>query len=204
MEVSILNQSLKVVEQIYNECEYDSGDIFRIKDLIHSLDENHWRGKKWCADILHNSYKFDGGKFLVLGGWYGLLAYLLRKRFSEQTYHIISSDMDPDCQKIGQRLFDNYDIDFQTFNANNIANEHYDCIICTSVEHIDPKIIEKIHKEKDEYTWLVLQSCNLHHPTHINPHDTYQELEKIVNFKEIIFSNSMKMNGFQRHMVIAR
>ena len=203
MEVSILNQSLKVVEQIYNECEYDSGDIYRIKDLIHSLDENHWRGKKWCADILRNVYKYEGGRFVVIGGWYGLLAYLLRKRF-DNNFHIVSSDMDPDCQRIGERLFENCDIDFRTFNANTLKSDDIDCIICTSIEHMDPKIIHNIIKEKSEYTWIAVQSCNLIHPTHVNAHDTYQDLEKDLGLTDIIFSNSMSMSGFKRHMVIGR
>ena len=52
MKELILYRSLKIIEEIYNESQYGVDDLYRIKDIIHSLDDNHWDGKKWLVDTL--------------------------------------------------------------------------------------------------------------------------------------------------------
>lgn len=208
MDPVILDRSLKLIEEIYNESMYGDKDIYRIKDVIHSVDQNHWKSKQWLADIFRNVYKFDGGKFVVLGGWYGMTAYHLRSRFGFN-YHIISSDMDPNCEKYGYKLFFDQDIDFKTvnmFSANNDI-EGADAIITTSVEHIDRDDLISLIKLKEEKTWVVLQSNNFHdHPTHIN---TSQSLDDFVEYlkphlTDIVYARSMSNGSFDRYMVIGR
>ena len=84
MEAKILNRGLKLIENFYNasmyENEYWDNDLYRIKDIIHSLDSNHWRSKQWLVDKLVKVYK-DDGEIHVAGGWNGLLAYLLSKHY---------------------------------------------------------------------------------------------------------------------------
>lgn len=217
MDVSILNKALKLIEEIYVESEYGDKDIFRIKDVIHSLDVNHWRNKQWAADIFYNLYEQvtqqTTGKILIIGGWYGLLAYQLRKRFDEG-YHIISSDMDPKCAKLGYKLFSDNNIEFKTLalqNANENDYEGISAIFCTSVEHIPHNIIQDMINKKDKDCWVVLQSTNMPHKTHINPHSTYKDLEKSFRwpnddnmFWSPDFANSQSNGEWNRHMVIAR
>ena len=87
MKEQILYRSLKIIEEIYNESQYGVNDLYRIKDIVHSLDNNHWVGKKWLIDTLYPLYnrvygENTSGKIYVAGGWYGLQAYLLKKAFN--------------------------------------------------------------------------------------------------------------------------
>ncbi len=237
MDTLILNRSLKLIEQIYDESLYGDKDIYRIKDVIHSLDANHWKSKQWAADIFFNLYlkltkdkagESYGGKILIVGGWYGLLAYLLRKGASgnggleRDKFQIESSDMDPKCAEIGHKLFWDQNIGFKTFAIqDDVDYSNISAIFCTSVEHIDPKIIQNMIDKKDKNTWIVLQSTNMQHASHINTHTTYKQLEESFVFgdanpndeedwleqdgKNIEYSNSQNLGGgLVRHMVIAR
>ena len=230
LKTTVLKRSLKVIEDIYNEAMYDNNDIYRVKDVIHSLDSNHWRNKEWAVHIFSNLYRksridvseapnnakggltrsnmLGQGKFLIVGGWYGLLAYCLKQEFPQS--HVISSDMDPECEKIGNNLFHNADIDFQTFAIEDDIDYDVSAIFCTSVEHIDPKIIQSMIDRKGEHTWVVLQSTNYNITSHINTHETYEDLEKAFTWSNnewggaIQFSNSQPNEDWLRHMVIAR
>ena len=57
MKEQILYRSLKIIEEIYDESQYGIDDLYRIKDIIHSLDENHWVGKQWLVDTLKPIHK---------------------------------------------------------------------------------------------------------------------------------------------------
>lgn len=206
MDLVILERSLKLIENIYNESMYGDKDIFRIKDLIHSLDTNHWKNKKWSADLFRRLYESEGGTFIVLGGWYGLLGYQIRKAFPEETYHIISSDLDPKCEKIGYKLFYDSQIKFETMDMKDAINMDVDAIFCTSVEHVDPKILENIIKKKKEKTWLILQSNNYHDiPSHINTHKSLNDFKNwCENLFEIDFKGEMNNGEWNRYMVMGR
>ena len=81
MKAEILNRCLKLIEEVYDESMYGNNDIYRIKDLIHSVDNNHWRSKQWLVDEFYKLYNHTDGSFYIGGGWYGLLAYLIREKW---------------------------------------------------------------------------------------------------------------------------
>ena len=212
MQISILSRALKIIEGIYNESMYGDKDIFRLKDLIHSLDANHWKNKQWAADIFSRIYNRDldsaGGSILVIGGWYGLLSYLLSTTLGPK-FSILSTDIDPKCEKIGYELFgkDQSNIEFKTLNIRDSG--HYsevDAIFCTSVEHIDKDLLQEMIEKTSTRTWVVLQSNNFHDiPSHINTHKSLQDFESwCANLFEIEFSGKMDNGEWQRYMVIGR
>ena len=67
MESKILSRALKLSEKVYDESMYGVDDLYRIKDIVHSVDQNHWESKKWLADVFHKFYGFHTGRFLVVG-----------------------------------------------------------------------------------------------------------------------------------------
>ena len=203
MDPVILDRSLKLIEEIYNESMYGDKDIFRIKDIIHSVDSNHWNNKQWLADVFRNIYgDYEGGKFIVLGGWYGMMAYQLRKKFNNN-FHIISSDMDPKCKDIGYKLFHDQNIEFTTLRMEDL-NEDASAIICTSCEHIDNKILNKIIKNKNKSTWIAFQSADLEHPTHINTSKSLMEFVESLELRKIEYQGKWENDSFTRFMVIGR
>ena len=63
MQSKILYKALKLVEEVYDESMYGVDDLYRIKDIVHSVDNNHWESKKWLADKLFELYGYNEGKF---------------------------------------------------------------------------------------------------------------------------------------------
>ena len=52
MKEQILYRSLKIIEEIYDESQYGVDDLYRIKDIVHSLDDNQWNSKQCVVDTL--------------------------------------------------------------------------------------------------------------------------------------------------------
>ena len=67
MNPEILNRCLKLIEEVYDESMYGNNDIYRIKDLIHSVDNNHWRSKQWLVREFYKLYDHDKGSFYIGG-----------------------------------------------------------------------------------------------------------------------------------------
>ena len=190
---------------------YGDTDIFRIKDLVHSVTENQWKAKHWLAETFHSLYGHTAGKILIIGGWYGLAAYQLRQKFPHESMNIVSMDMDPKCEDFGYKLFYDQNINFETWDAtkDDIDFSQYSVIVSTSCEHIDPDELGKIISKKHKDCWVVLQSNNFFgHPSHINCQDTLQDFESAVlenlQRKWIAFSGYMNFENFKRFMVIGK
>jgi len=190
---------------------YGDTDIFRIKDLVHSVSENQWRAKYWLAETFHSLYGHTAGKILVIGGWYGLAAYQLRQKFPDQSMNIISMDMDPKCEDLGYKLFFDQNIKFETWDARKpvVDYSQYSAIISTSCEHIDPDDLAEIILQKSPDCWVALQSNNFFdHPSHINCSNTLREFEASIaehlSHKWIAFSGYMNFENFKRFMVIGK
>ena len=138
MKEQILYRSLKIIEEIYDESQYGVDDLYRIKDIVHSLDDNHWNSKQWRVDTLtpiHKKLFPYNCKMYIAGGWYGLLGHLLRDRFSDN--HIVCGDIDPMTEHYGHKLFYDRDIEFKIENCLQSKDLDANIIINTSCEHID-------------------------------------------------------------------
>ena len=166
----ILYNALKLCENIYDESQYGVDDLYRIKDLSHSLDINHWLSKQWLVDKLYPLYSHDCGKALIVGGWYGLTAYLMRQKWKDPCMNIVSSDMDPICQDFGYVLFEDQDLQFETIKVDDKLDlSEYSIIINTSCEHMEQKDVKYLIDNKPKDTWIALQSNDYYDlDSHIN------------------------------------
>lgn len=201
---NILNRSLKLIEKIYDQNMYnDNGEMFRIKDIIHSLDSNHIVSKEWLAETLLKLYKFKEGKFFVGGGWYGLCAHSLREKFPDAW--IISSDIDPTCEKIGWELFPDSNIEFSTENSMEYDIADCSAIITTSGEHISPEALKEWIGKKNKNCWAVIQSNNFFaHASHVNCYKTLDAFEESLDLRYVAFKGELDLGDFRRFMVIGK
>lgn len=202
-------KSLKLIEEIYDESMYGNNDIFRIKDIVHSFDDNHWRGKQWVADIVKNYYEHKAGNVLIMGGWYGMMAYQMRKAFPDRQINITSVDMDPRCEEFGYKLFGDMDINFVTQDITKLNLQAYDIIINTSVEHMDFTVIRNILKSKRKDTLIAFQSNDYFEElSHINCSryltDFVEDVEQYLSEERARYWGEMNMHGFKRFMVVGR
>ena len=208
MNPEILNRCLKLIEEVYDESMYGNNDIYRIKDLIHSVDKNHWRSKQWLVREFYKLYDHDQGSFYIGGGWYGLLSHLIRNQWENKSLNITSSDIDPRCEEFGWKLFHNSDINFVTEDMTLRDLSEYSAIISTSCEHIEPEILEKFIKNKHNDAWIVLQTNNYDElDSHIN---CYPDVMSFANWVEpllkerVYFAGTLRLGDFDRYMVIGK
>ena len=208
MKAEILNRCLKLIEEVYDESMYGDNDIYRIKDLIHSVDNNHWRSKQWLVREFYKLYDHDQGSFYIGGGWYGLLSHLIRMQWENESLNIISGDIDPRCEEFGWKLFHSSNIQFMTEDMVSRDLSEYSAIISTSCEHIEPQILEKFIKSKSSDAWVVLQTNNYDKlDEHINCYPDVMTFAKWVEplLKErIYFAGTLRLGDFDRYMVIGK
>ena len=185
---------------------YGVDDLYRIKDLSHSVDDNHWISKQLLAEKLYELYNHDAGKLLVLGGWYGMMAYQLRKQWPDKQMNIISSDMDPMCEEYGYKLFHDYDISFSTLNINDsFIIPHVTGIVNTSCEHMEQKSLINIVKNKDKDCWIAFQSNNyVDLDSHINCHPSAELFAESLELDWTAYVDTLDLGDFQRFTVIGK
>ena len=212
MDQLILYRSLKIIEEIYNESMYGDPDIYRIKDIVHSLDANHWRGKQWLVDVLSQVYRHHSGKAFVAGGWYGLLSFLLRQKYQKPSFNIVSADMDPKCEQIAWKLFHDQDVQFKTMNVVKTDYDFSDCsiLINTSCEHMDPDELAFFISGKPENALLVLQTNNFKDlASHVNCSDSLEDFATFVekalpNRPYWAYKGELNLGDFTRYMVMVK
>ena len=208
MQQEILNRTLKLIEEVYDESMYGENDIYRIKDLIHSVDTNHWKSKQWLVDEFYKLYDHDQGSFYIGGGWYGLLSYLIRDKWPDENLNITSGDIDPRCEEFGWKLYHNSDINFVTEDMISSDLHEYSAIISTSCEHVEPDVLEKFIKSKNNDAWVVLQSNNYEElDSHINCQPdvmTFANWVEPLLSERVYFAGTLRLGDFDRFMVIGK
>tara|TARA_B100000902_G_scaffold135881_1_gene134155 strand:- start:1493 stop:2155 length:663 start_codon:yes stop_codon:yes gene_type:complete len=136
----------------------------RVIDFLHSCDESQWSSKLWIMKEL-NPYlskfgKKDSYKIAVLGGWYGLLSYVMIKELGVEIEKIDSFDIDSMTSEIG-KIFNKDVVNYyiQDVAEINFGNT-YDIIINTSSEHMVQETIKHTIDSSDSGTIFVLESNN--------------------------------------------
>ena len=202
----ILYRTIKLSEKVYNESMYGVDDLYRIKDLSHSMDHNHWVGKRHLAEKFYDLYNHEAGKLLVLGGWYGMMAYQLRRMWTQSKMNIESTDMDPMCQEFGYELFYDYDIAFSTLNiSDSFIITQYTGIVNTSCEHMEQKDICSIIERKNKDCWVAFQSNNYTDlDSHINCYPSAELFAESLNLEWYADIDTLDLGDFQRYTVIGK
>ena len=209
MDPLILTRSLKLIEQVYDESMYGDDDLYRIKDIVHSVDSKQWTSKQWLVDTLSTlDINPDPGIF-VAGGWYGLMGFLLRQHYTKT--RIDSADMDKKAKIFGKELFSGHNIDFITTDVtrSNYVYNKYGLVVSTSCEHIDREDLCEFISKKNPNAAIALQSNDYFElPSHINCSHTLEEFVSYVkphlHQGQILFQGSLNLGDFNRFMVIGK
>ena len=207
MNSEILYRALKLTEEVYDESMYGIDDLYRIKDIGHSVDLNHWKSKQWLATEFYKHYNHDEGHFYVAGGWYGMAAYQLRQAWIDvDKMAITSADMDPMCEHYAWKLFWDQDLEFITEEVDTeIDLSKYSAIINTSCEHMEQEDLLAIVKNKPKDTWIVFQTNDFVDLTaHINCWFDAQMFADSLGLEYIAYADSLDLGDFKRHMVIGK
>ena len=214
-EASIYKRALKAIEEVYTWSEYGDNDLYRIKDIVHSLDDNHWTSKQWLVDKVEHfmtSYSHGPGwnakdhyDVGIFGGWYGLLAYLFKEKGVDNP---MSLDIDEMTRIIGHRIFGE-GIDWRDADMFEFDDRKFDVIVNTSCEHLDrDKLCEWIGSFKNGEMFALQSNDYFDEMSHINCSESEDEFAAYIQAalpqNEILFVGKLPNSMFDRFMVIGK
>ncbi len=165
--------------------------------MYNSINENQRKCKSWLLNTL--SLK-SPNSILVLGGWYGGLAAMLKRKYRCQ---VRSIDIDPDCKRVGRKIYNEF-IQFRgmDFIDYPIENKYHDLIVSTSCEHFQRSHLLNFIKRTPEGITFCLQSNNYFGiDGHINCSSSLEEFVEYLPFKSY-WAGELSLEKYNRFMVI--
>ena len=165
--------------------------------MYNSINDNQRRCKKWLLETLSIQ---SPSSILVLGGWYGGIAAMLKRKYN---CLVRSIDIDPDCKRVGRKIYNDF-IQFRSLDFINypIEKKYHDLIVSTSCEHFYKEdIIEFINRTPEGITFC-LQSNNYYGiEGHINCSESVADFVKYLPLHNIL-AVELELEKYNRFMVI--
>jgi hypothetical protein len=171
--------------------------------------------KLWLAENLERVVDHcnldDDLKILAIGGWYGILHFILKARSKLKIKNYRSLDIDPGVGKIAESInetwvWQNWKFKSITDDANifKYTSEDFNTVINTSVEHIESN---QWFENIPEKSLVVLQSNNMPHDDHLHNHQTLEDFIKSFPLNDILYHGQKLFqyndeNFFKRFMII--
>ena len=182
---------LKVIDSITKDGQ--------VKSIINSVNNNQEQSKNWLIDKSKEYFDFfDNPKICVAAGWYGHLANKLINYTNEK---VLSFDKDPETKFIGSKLYN--DVWFKVESIENFEFKSFDIVVCTSCEHLEQSVIDKMISSCRNGALIILQSNNYFEiEDHINCHNNVDDFVKTLKLEEVLYKGSLDLDKFKRHMVI--
>ena len=120
MKQSSFDKIISLLSEIYVKSKYVKDiDIFRIKDVLDSFSKGQFANKEWAVKELQ-PYIENKDACIVVGGWYGLLSFLLKELGFKGD--IWNYDLDPVCREYGEQLRIHDKIHFITDDGLTFVN----------------------------------------------------------------------------------
>ena len=165
--------------------------IEEVRDAFHT---NQIESKKQ-ASLAFEAVSGNANKVLYIGSWLGFLTRVLVEKYPSVNFYEV--DRDTRCKEVSGRFnytFKNY-LGHQSANINDFESiNDFDTIINLSCEHMTTDWYNRIKSG----TQLIIQSNNLVIDDHINNCKSLQDFKKKYPLKEIKYSNTLKLNVFNR------
>lgn len=169
--------------------------------------------KIWLCETLESFSYTHPVNVWILGGWYGLLGFLLLSRNRIPIRKILCIDVDLKALNAARILNENWiwKEKFETLHAdaNTLtypSEENVECpnlILNTSCEHFAKMDwFERIPKG----SMIGLQSNDMIHPEHVRNHKSAEDLARDYRMNQILFQGSLKFAypnfGFERFQLV--
>jgi hypothetical protein len=166
--------------------------------------------KIWAADELEKVAAHTNIlKITILGGWYGLLHFILKIRGKQNIEWCRSYDLDPmacSVANVVNNTWESKEWAFKSFpqNANTFKySDETNCVINTSTEHFESNIwFENIPKNM----LCVFQGNNLIIEDHVQRPENLEHFKSMFPLQTILFEGEkyfdFKENPYTRYMII--
>ena len=184
----------KFLDMLYDEEIAKHLSIEELRDAFHTNQIESKKQASLAFDAVSNNTK----KVLYVGSWLGFLTRVLIEKYPNINFEEV--DMDTRCKEISGRFnytFKNY-LGHQSMNIDEFGREHeFDTIINLSCEHMTTDWYNRVKPG----TRLVIQSNNLVIDDHINNCKSLDDFKSKYPLSEIKYSNTLKLNVFNRFTV---
>lgn len=189
----MIDRTLEVIDQITTDQT--------VKSIINSLNYNQKKSKLWLVNKARPLFEMiPDATVCVAAGWYGNLAAYIRELTNGE---ILCYDMDPKCKEIGEKLHKGKNIKFATERLQDFHPWNYNINICTSCEHIEQEDINMYLKKMKPGSVKILQSNNYYEiKEHINCRDSLDDFIKDYDMNRLLFKGTLKLDKYDRYMVI--
>jgi hypothetical protein len=180
---------------------------------IDAWSQGQVRSKMWLLETLEPLARNDRhSQIWILGGWYGLLAFMLFTRNQIQPHLVTSFDIDPDANKKAEVLNNSWAFDPIRFTAKtadcmklDFQLNKPDVVINTSCEHFPSSWSEALPAG----ILVALQSTDMPHSEHVFGVKSLKEfLSQYDIFSQVLYSGEMHFKypdlEFSRFMIIGK
>jgi len=176
-----------------------------VKSIINSENSRQHACKDWLINQTENYIGIkENFSICIAGGWYGLMAHKLRKKYGTRITKLSSFDRDKQCIMIGELMYPESDINFEWQSIQNYNPINYDVIVSTSCEHFSDKDLNSFLSKKQLNSVVILQSNNYNSISdHVNCKNSLQEFADAVNLT-ILDQQQLQTEAYTRYMIVAR
>lgn len=162
--------------------------------------------KIWAAEELERiAAHIHILRISILGGWYGLLHFILKARGRQTIEWCRSYDLDASAcsgANMVNNTWESQDWKFRAIpkDANTLTyDDGTNCIINTSTEHFDSRDwFNNIH----EGMLCVLQGNDLDIEDHVNRPKNLEHFKEMYPLSVILFEGEKKFDNYTRYMII--
>jgi hypothetical protein len=170
--------------------------------------------KIWLAEnlerIIECNFIDKSRKILCLGGWYGLMNFVIRARNNIKVETFRSLDLDPDVEEIADKVNNSWEWQNWQFksiigdaNSFEYTIKDFDTVINTSTEHIPST---EWFKKIPSGCLVALQSNDMFHEDHCHNHQSLNDLIDEFPLTKTFFSGEKDFVypswQFRRFMII--
>jgi hypothetical protein len=166
--------------------------------------------KIWAAEELERvaAHTFNL-RISILGGWYGLLHFILKSRGKQTIDWCRSYDLDPMACSVANVINNTWEMQDWKFraipkDANTLVyNDGTNCVINTSTEHFDS---QEWFNNIIKGTLCVLQGNNLIIEDHVNRPESLEHFKSMFPLQTILFEGEkyfdFEKDSYTRYMII--
>lgn len=170
--------------------------------ILENFWESQLKSKAWAINCLKEN-KIDGpGDAYIFGGWYGILASLVKDKFFFN--EVYSIDIDPECKIIGPKFDDKIN-----FITRDMRSFHFDTkrkislIVNTSTEHVSQTTFDVWLQHMPPHTPILLQGNNFFEcGEHVRCSTTIDQFKKQNPLDVVLFEGELNCGNFTRFMTL--
>jgi hypothetical protein len=174
-----------------------------------AFSQGQVESKLWLCEQLERINWNHNPTIWILGGWQGVLSFLLFSRNQLNIKQIRSYDVDPTCEPVADMINNTWVVDNWRFKAHTEDctyldySSNPDIVINTSTEHFQNN---KWFDNIPSGTLVCIQGNDLNHEDHFSHYKNFEQFKNSFKFQNIMYEGEKNFSypdfKFTRYMII--